>query len=48
MGLLIKATPRGLDITVGDRIFKPLVFINFSAQDASILKISVPIFKRSS
>ena len=29
MGLLIKATPRGLDHTVGDRIFETLVFINF-------------------
>ena len=36
------------DITVGDGIFETLVFFNFSAQDASILKISVPISKRSS
>ena len=34
--------------TVGDRIFETLVFVNFSAQDASILKISVPISKRRS
>ena len=33
-------------LTVGDRIFETLVFFNFSAQDASILKISVPIRKK--
>ena len=38
----------GEDPTVGDRIFETLVFVNFSAQDASILKISVPIIKRRS
>ena len=35
-------------LTVGDRIFETLVFFNFSAQDASILKISAPINKRRS
>ena len=34
--------------TVGAVKNETLFFINFSAQDASILKISVPIFKRSS
>ena len=34
--------------TVGAVRNETLFFINFSAQDASILKISVPIFKRSS
>ena len=29
-------------------LWDPLVFVNFSAQDASILKISVPISKRRS
>ena len=35
-------------ITVGVIRNETLVFINFSAQDASILKISVPISKRRS
>ena len=35
-------------VTVGAVRNETLFFINFSAQDASILKISVPIFKRSS
>ena len=34
--------------TVGADKNWTLVFINFSAQDASILKISVPIIKRRS
>ena len=34
--------------TVGVNKNWTLVFVNFSAQDASILKISVPIIKRSS
>ena len=40
-----------IQATVGDRIFETLSFssiVNFSVQDASILKISVPISKRSS
>merc|ERR1712067_165172 len=35
-------------ITVGADKNETLVFVNFSAQDASILKISVPIIKRRS
>ena len=35
-------------ITVGVIRNETLVFVNFSAQDASILKISVPIIKRRS
>ena len=31
-----------------NNLWDPLVFVNFSAQDASILKISVPISKRRS
>ena len=34
--------------TVGVIRNETLVFVNFSAQDASILKISVPIIKRRS
>ena len=34
--------------TVGAVRNETLVFVNFSAQDASILKISVPIIKRRS
>ena len=34
--------------TVSDRIFETIIFFNFSAQDSSILKISVPISKRRS
>ena len=34
--------------TLGAIIFETLVFVNFSAQDASILKISVSISKRRS
>ena len=34
--------------TVGVIRIETLVFVNFSAQDASILKISVPIIKRRS
>ena len=35
-------------LTVGVNKNWTLVFVNFSAQDASILKISVPIIKRRS
>ena len=37
-----------IEYTVGAVRNETLVFVNFSAQDASILKISVPIIKRRS
>ena len=40
--------PASAATTVGVIRNETLVFVNFSAQDASILKISVPIIKRRS